>query len=84
MDAESIGKLSRAVDKKVRITTVEGETFVAKVIWVDHQNGELVHELITTSQPDRYHRMNKANPEGAYLIPFDYISRVDFAEDSHT
>ena len=82
IDANDIYRLSRAVDKTVRITTVEGEIFTAKVILVEVQARELIHKLISTSTPERYKRMGKALHGGTCLIPFDYISRIETDPDA--
>jgi hypothetical protein len=81
MDTEDIRKLSASVDKKVRIVTTEGETFVAKVLWVDEEHHDLVYDLISTTTPERYKQLG-VRSESACLIPFDYISRIDMEEDA--
>jgi hypothetical protein len=81
MNTEDIHKLSDSVGKKARIVTTEGETFIAKVLSVDEKYRDLIYNLISTTAPERYKEIGPQS-KSAYLIPFDYISRIDTEEDS--
>jgi hypothetical protein len=63
------------VNKRIRVTTTEGETFVGVVKLVDEEHQDLVHELLSTNQPQRYEKMGTSIP-GWYAIPFEYIEHV--------
>ncbi len=79
MNEDDIRTLSHATGTKVRITAVGGEVFLAKVLWIERERHELVHELISTTIPERYKAMGRRS-DGLWVIPFDYIDRVDKVE----
>jgi hypothetical protein len=67
--------LKRLVNKMVCVTTTEGETFIGVIKLVDEEHQDLVYELLSTNQPQRYEKMGTSVP-GWYTIPFEYIEQV--------
>ena len=81
MNNEDVRKLTRAVGKEARIVTTQGETLVAKVLWVDEEHREVTYDLISTTTPDWYQEIKKSRPNSAFVIPFDYISQIDVKDE---
>jgi hypothetical protein len=67
--------LKKLVNKRICVTTTEGETFVAVVLHVDEEHQDVVHELLSTDRPQRYEKMGTSVP-GWYVTPFEYIAQV--------
>ena len=67
--------------KVVRLTTTEDEIIIAKVLSVSDEHQDVVVDVLSTNQPERYVRLGKPHTEGAWAIPFAYLARVDRAGD---
>ncbi|MGH9396159.1 MAG: hypothetical protein ACRD18_04840 [Terriglobia bacterium] len=60
----------------VRVTSTEGEVMVAKVLSVSEEHLDVVVDVLSTNQPERYERLGKKYTEGAWAIPFEFIASV--------
>jgi|DewCreStandDraft_1066081.scaffolds.fasta_scaffold08574_5 small nuclear ribonucleoprotein (snRNP)-like protein len=67
--------LKKLVNKKIRVTTTTGETYVAILLHVDEEHRDVVHEILSTDRPERYEKMGTSVP-GWYVTPFEYIAHV--------
>jgi hypothetical protein len=63
-------------DRVVRIRSTEGEVMVAKVVLVDQEHQDLIMDVLSTDQPDRYDRLGKKYDECAWAIPFEFIADI--------
>ena len=52
----------------------EGEVLLAKAVLVDDEHEDVIYDLISTTQPERY---TKSPKESAFAIPFGYIAGVE-------
>jgi hypothetical protein len=70
------------IGKKVRITTTEGEVVISKLLSVDSEHKDLIHDLISTNAPERYHKMGKPDAKGLYALPFEFIASIEISDAS--
>jgi hypothetical protein len=77
MQPALLDKLRMSEGKVVRLTSTEGEVMTAKVLSVSDESQDVVVDVLSTDQPERYERFGKKHSEGAWAIPFDYISEVE-------
>lgn len=75
MKADTLQFLKSRINQTIQITTTERETFVATVRVVDEEEKYVIHDLLSTNQPERYEKMG--TPINAtYVIPFEFIESV--------
>ncbi len=70
--------LLRSVDKTVRIECTDGEVILAKIDTVSAEDGEIVFELLSTTDEKKYQKYDR---QPAYLMHFDEIASVEEAHD---
>jgi len=75
--ADHLDKLRRSEGKVVRLTTTESETILARVVSVCDEEKDVVIDVISTNQPERYLRLGRKHTDGAWAIPFEYLARVE-------
>ncbi len=80
MPSYDFDKLREFQGKLVRIATTEGEIIAAKVLSVDEEHQDVVLEVLSTNQPERYERLGKRHLEAGWVMPFEYILHIDFEE----
>ena len=75
MTREDLLILKSTSEAAVRFTSIEGEEFRAKVIFVFDEDSEtaLFYELIATNRPEFYEHRDKT---GGYSIPLEKITSV--------
>lgn len=73
MTTEDIVLVQNSIDKRVRIRCTDGEVIVAKIDTVDADDGEIVYEMISTTDESKYEKFDR---QPAYLIHFDEIDSV--------
>lgn len=66
--------LRESIDKIVRLRCTDGEIIVAKVDLVDAEDGEIVYEMLSTTDESKYEKFDR---QPAYLIRFHQISSVE-------
>ncbi len=59
--------LLRSIDKTVRIECTDGEVILAKIDTVSIEDGEIVFELLSTTDEKKYEKYDK---QPAYLMHF--------------
>jgi hypothetical protein len=59
-----------------RITSTEGEVIIAKVVWVSDEHQDVILDVLSTNQPERYERFGKKYNECAWVLPFEFIRDV--------
>jgi hypothetical protein len=71
--------LLRNTDKTVRIRCKDGEVILAKIDTVSVDEGEVVFELVSTTDEKKY---EKYDEQPAYLMHFHEIATVEEIEGS--
>jgi hypothetical protein len=66
--------LKERVGKVVRLNCTDGEVIMAKIVYVDTEDLELVYEMLSTTDQSKY---EKYDEQPAYLIHFPEISSVE-------
>lgn len=74
MTAEDIVLLQNSIDKRVRLRCTDGEIIVVRIDTVDAGDGEIVYEMISTSDESKYEKFDR---QPAYLIHFAEIASVE-------
>lgn len=62
--------------KRVRIASTEGEIIIAKVLSVGEEYEDLVVDVLSTNQPERYERLGRKHTEAGWVIPFQFIADI--------
>ena len=60
----------------VRLTSTEGEVMIARVLSVSDEYQDVLLDVLSTNQPERYERLGKKLNEAGWVIPFEYILEV--------
>ena len=74
MNINDIALLQKSIDKVVRMRCTDGEVILARIDTVDVEVGEIVYEMISTTDERKYERFVRPT---AYLIHFQDISSVE-------
>lgn len=74
-------KLRGVEGKVIRINSTEGEVIVAKVLSVSEEHQDIVVDVLSTNQPERYAKLGKQYTEGAWVIPFEFIESINPEEN---
>lgn len=74
MTQDDVMLLERSIDKVVRLRCKDGELIVARVDSVDTQDGEIVYEMLSTTDESKYEKYDR---QPAYLIHFHEIASVE-------
>jgi hypothetical protein len=61
----------------VQLTSTEGEVLSARVLHVSEEEEDVLIDILSTNQPERYERMGKSYKEGAWTIPFAFIAKIE-------
>lgn len=77
MTPEDLDKLRNSEGKVVRLTTTEGETMTVKIVSVSEEYQDVVVDVLSTNQPERYLRLGKPHTDGAWVIPIEFLARLD-------
>ena len=78
MTPEDIVRLRSYTDKVVRMKTTDGESLVVKVILMQDEDEDCIHDIIWSDQEHRY-RMPLGS--AAYVTPYSQIVSFDLAEE---
>ncbi|MDQ1405236.1 MAG: hypothetical protein QOG55_865 [Acidobacteriaceae bacterium] len=70
-------RLCKYEGKIVHLTSMEGEVITARVLSASDTNQDVVVDVRSTNQPERYERLGKSYNDGAWAIPFEYIQDVE-------
>lgn len=74
MDERDLEILKQQIDAHVRINLFDGESFVAKVLFVSEGERDVIYDLLETNRPSKY---KEDPPETAYRVMFSYIESVE-------
>lgn len=69
-------QLRRFEGMVVRVTSTEGEVMTAKVLSVSEEYQDVLLDVLSTNQPERYERLGKKLNEAGWVIPIQYILEV--------
>ena len=75
MSRELLTQLRAYEGKVCIITSTEGEIFSARVLHVSDEEKDVIVDILSTDQPDRYLRMGRRHDEGTWAIPLAFITR---------
>ncbi len=67
MTADEGTLLQRSIDATVKLNCIDGEIIVAKIDSVDPEVGEIVYQMLSTTDESKYEKFDR---QPAYLIPF--------------
>lgn len=79
MTDRDIEVLLRSIDKTVRIGCTDGEVILAKIDTVSVEDGEIVFDLLSTTDEKKYEKYDR---QPAYLMHFDEITSVEETHDT--
>jgi hypothetical protein len=80
MTPDDVKLIKQNVDNVVRITCRDGEVILAKIDVVDESEGEVVYEMISTTNPSKYEKFDQ---QPAYLIHFREIAFVQPSKENN-
>ena len=78
MTRDDIALLQRSIHKVVRLSCADGEVILAKIDTVDPEDGEIVYEMLSTTDESKYEKFDR---HPAYLIHFHEVGSVEVASD---
>ena len=78
MTLEDIERLRSYTDKIVRMKTTDGESLVVKVILMQDEYQDFIHDIISS---DQRHRYRKPLGSAAYVAPYSQIASFDLIEE---
>jgi hypothetical protein len=74
----TIGDILRRYEgKTVRIVSTEGEIMTVKVLSVSDPYQDVIVDVLSTNQPERYTRLDRKYNEGSWAVPLEYIQAVE-------
>jgi hypothetical protein len=73
MTSDDIRLLQRSIDGTVKLNCTDGEVIVAKIDSVDQEVGEVVYQMLSTTDESKYEKFDR---QPAYLIHFREIASV--------
>jgi hemerythrin superfamily protein len=76
MNSEIAERLRKLESSLVRLSSTEGEVIIARLLSISEEHQDVVLDIISTSQPERYDRLGRQYNDGAWAIPFEYIRDV--------
>jgi hypothetical protein len=74
MTTDDVMLLQRSIDATVKINCTDGEVIVAKIDEVDTEVGEVVYQMLSTTDESKYEKLDR---QPAYLIHFHEIASVE-------
>jgi hemerythrin superfamily protein len=77
MNSQIAERLRKLESGLVRLSSTEGEVIVARLLSISEEHQDVVLDIISTSQPERYERLGSRYNDGAWAIPFEYIGDVE-------
>jgi hypothetical protein len=75
------GLLPSYEGKRVRIVSTEGESLLARILHVSGEQEDVVLDILSTDQPDRYVKLGKRPEDSSWAIPFAFIAKIDPVDD---
>ena len=78
MTQDDIVRIQQSIDGVVRLQCTDGETILAKIYTVDVEDGEIVYEMLSTTDESKYEKFDR---QPAYLIHFHEIASVEPVTD---
>jgi hypothetical protein len=78
MTQDDIVRIQQSIDRVVRLQCTDGETILAKIDAVDVEDGEIVYEMLSTTDESKYEKFDR---QPAYLIHFHEIASVEPVTD---
>ncbi len=79
MTSDDLDRLRNSEGKIVRLTTTEDEVMTVKMVSFSDEHQDVVVDVLSTNQPERYLLLGKPHTEGAWAIPFAFLARLDCA-----
>jgi hypothetical protein len=76
MNSQIAERLRKLEGGLVRLSSTEGEVIISRLLSMSEEHQDVVLDLISTSQPERYDRLGRKYNDGAWVIPFEYIRDV--------
>jgi hypothetical protein len=76
MNSQIAERLRKLEGGLVRPSSTEGEVIISRLLSMSEEHQDVVLDLISTSQPERYDRLGRKYNDGAWVIPFEYIRDV--------
>jgi hypothetical protein len=74
MTADEVMLLQDSIDATVKINCTDGEVITAKIDSVDTEVGEIVYQMLSTTDESKYEKFDR---QPAYLIHFREIASVE-------
>ncbi|HXE90963.1 MAG TPA: hypothetical protein VNK82_08385 [Terriglobales bacterium] len=74
MTSEDARLLQCSINNVVRLHCTDGEVIVGKIDTVDVEDGEVVYEMLSTTDESKYEKFDR---QPAYLIRFQEIVSVE-------
>ncbi len=78
MTQDDIVRIQQSIDMVVRLQCTDGETILAKIYAVDVEDGEIVYEMLSTTDESKYEKFDR---QPAYLIHSHEIASVEPVTD---
>ncbi len=72
--------LKASVDKIVRIICADGESMLARVLFVSDEDQDVIYDLVSTTKESQY---EKHDDQPAYRVEFRDIERVENLTGHH-
>jgi hypothetical protein len=76
MNSQIAERLRKLESGLVRLSSTEGEVIIARLLSISEEHQDVVLDIISTSQPERYDHLGGKYNDGAWVIPFEYIRDV--------
>jgi hypothetical protein len=76
MNSQIAERLRKLESGLVRLSSTEGEVIIARLLFISEEHQDVVVDVVSTSQPERYVRLGGKYNDGAWVIPFEYIRDV--------
>jgi hypothetical protein len=83
MTPKFLEELRAKEGKVVQLTSTEGEVLSARVLHISEEEEDILIDILSTNQPERYERMGKSYKEGAWALPFAFIAGIESGEQSN-
>jgi small nuclear ribonucleoprotein (snRNP)-like protein len=74
MASDILEVLKANTDKTVKITCKDGEVLIAKVLCVFDEEGEMVYDLVSSSDKSKYEKNEK---KSAYLLRLEDVGSAE-------